>query len=141
MGTITIEIKVAELAEAVNNLALALTQLALNGSEVSKSPTVNSFHRNIENPTKTDCGNEEKADFVKSVCGNENKAERVKSESVASSDRESECSIEDIRAAFSAFAKKNGKDQAKEILAKYGASKVTEIKESDYNSVIQDIKQ
>lgn len=44
--------------------------------------------------------------------------------------------IEDVRAAFSTYAKKNGKDKAKEVLAKFSASKVTELNESDYAAII-----
>ncbi len=49
--------------------------------------------------------------------------------------------IEDIRAAFSVYAKAKGKDKAKELLAKFGASKVTTLKTDDYMSVMNEIKE
>lgn len=44
--------------------------------------------------------------------------------------------IEDVRAAFAKFAKANGKDAAKEILTKFNATKVTELREEDYGAVM-----
>lgn len=49
--------------------------------------------------------------------------------------------IEEVRSAFANFAKKNGKDAAKEMLKKFNAAKVTELKETDYCAVISAIKE
>lgn len=54
--------------------------------------------------------------------------------------KEPQRTIEEVRAAFSEYAKSKGKDKAKELLSKYGASKVTELKEEDYNAAIRDIR-
>ena len=47
--------------------------------------------------------------------------------------------IEQVRAAFTKYAKTNGKEAAKELLIKYGAGKVTELKESDYAAVMKEV--
>ncbi len=49
--------------------------------------------------------------------------------------------IEDVRAAFSAYAKAKGKDKAKELLAKLGADKVTTLDPSKYGDAMQEIKE
>ena len=50
---------------------------------------------------------------------------------------ETEFTIEEVRSAFAKFAKANGKDAAKEVLAKFNANKVTGLKESDYSNVMK----
>lgn len=45
--------------------------------------------------------------------------------------------IEQVRAAFTKFAKQNGKEAAKKLLEKFGAGKVTEIKAGDYAAVMK----
>lgn len=45
--------------------------------------------------------------------------------------------IENVRTAFAIYAKAKGKDKAKEVLAQFGSTKVTELKESDYNAVMK----
>lgn len=67
------------------------------------------------------------------------KAESVKQE-VPDEVESTTYSIEDVRAAFSDYAKARGKDKAKAILAKYGANKVTAINSKDYQAVMQDIR-
>lgn len=55
-------------------------------------------------------------------------------------DREAEkpcVTIETVRSAFVQYAKAKGKDQAKAVLAKFNAAKVTELKEDDYNVVME----
>jgi len=47
--------------------------------------------------------------------------------------------IEQVRAAFTKFAKQNGKDAAKKLLEKFGAGKVTEIKAGDYAAVMKEV--
>lgn len=49
--------------------------------------------------------------------------------------------IEEVRSAFANFAKKNGKDAAKELLKRFNATKVTELRENDYGAVISAIKE
>lgn len=45
--------------------------------------------------------------------------------------------IETVRSAFVQYAKSKGKDQAKAVLAKFNAAKVTELKEDDYSGVMK----
>ena len=45
--------------------------------------------------------------------------------------------IEQVRAAFTKYAKQNGKEAAKKLLEKFGAGKVTEIKAGDYAAVMK----
>ncbi len=47
--------------------------------------------------------------------------------------------IEQVRAAFTKFAKQNGKDAAKALLEKHGAGKVTELKPEDYAAVMKEV--
>ncbi len=54
---------------------------------------------------------------------------------------ESKFTIEDVRSAFAKFAKANGKDAAKNTLARFGANKVTELKESDYSAVMKALEE
>lgn len=55
------------------------------------------------------------------------------------SDNPASYTIEQVRAAFTKYAKTNGKAAAKELLTKYGAGKVTELKESDYAAVMKEV--
>ena len=45
--------------------------------------------------------------------------------------------IEQVRAAFTKYAKQNGKEAAKKLLEKFGAGKVTEIKAGDYAAIMK----
>ena len=45
--------------------------------------------------------------------------------------------IEQVRAAFTKYAKQNGKEAAKKLLEEFGAGKVTEIKAGDYAAVMK----
>lgn len=47
--------------------------------------------------------------------------------------------IEQVRAAFTKYAKQNGKEAAKKLLEKFGAGKVTELKASDYAAVMKEV--
>ena len=47
--------------------------------------------------------------------------------------------IEQVRAAFTKYAKQNGKDAAKALLEKFGAGKVTELKKTDYTAVMKEV--
>ena len=47
--------------------------------------------------------------------------------------------IEQVRAAFTKYAKTNGKEAAKKLLEKFGAGKVTELKESDYAAIMKEV--
>lgn len=52
-------------------------------------------------------------------------------------EEEPEYAIEQVRAAFTKYAKQNGKEAAKKLLEKFGAGKVTEIKAGDYAAVMK----
>lgn len=47
--------------------------------------------------------------------------------------------IEQVRAAFTKYAKQNGKEAAKKLLEKFGAAKVTELKPEDYAAVMKEV--
>lgn len=47
--------------------------------------------------------------------------------------------IEQVRAAFTKYAKTNGKEAAKKLLEKFGAGKVTELKKTDYAAVMKEV--
>lgn len=47
--------------------------------------------------------------------------------------------VEDIRSAFVKYAQSQGKDAAKELLGKYGASKVTEIPPEKYADIMKEV--
>lgn len=47
--------------------------------------------------------------------------------------------IEQVRAAFTKYAKTNGREAAKKLLEKFGAGKVTELKENDYAAVMKEV--
>lgn len=50
-----------------------------------------------------------------------------------------EYAVEDIRSAFVKYAQSQGKDAAKELLGKYGASKVTEIPPEKYADIMKEV--
>ena len=52
---------------------------------------------------------------------------------------EPEYTIEQVRAAFTKYAKTNGKEAAKKLLEKFGAGKVTELKPEDYAAVMKEV--
>lgn len=52
---------------------------------------------------------------------------------------EPEYAVEDIRSAFVKYAQSQGKDAAKELLGKYGASKVTEIPPEKYADIMKEV--
>lgn len=124
---ITVKIQADELAGAINNLAEALlvgnNNLAesINNLALSVGPieAVKAEPKKVaEEPQKAKPKPEPKE---------EPKAKK----------KEPQYKIEDIRTAFATFAKAKGKDKAKEILAKFNAHKVTELKEDDYNAVMK----
>lgn len=47
--------------------------------------------------------------------------------------------IEQVRAAFTKYAKRDGKEAAKKLLEKFGAGKVTELKPEDYAAVMKEV--
>lgn len=47
--------------------------------------------------------------------------------------------IEQVRAAFTKYAKRDGKEAAKKLLEKFGAAKVTELKPEDYAAVMKEV--
>ena len=52
---------------------------------------------------------------------------------------EPDYTIEQVRAAFTKYARTNGKEAAKKLLEKFGAGKVTELKEGDYAAVMKEV--
>ena len=54
-------------------------------------------------------------------------------------EEEPEYAIEQVRAAFTKYAKQNGKEAAKKLLEKFGAGKVTELKKTDYTAVMREV--
>jgi hypothetical protein len=54
-------------------------------------------------------------------------------------EEEPEYTIEQVRAAFTKYAKTNGREAAKKLLEKFGAGKVTELKENDYAAVMKEV--
>lgn len=54
-------------------------------------------------------------------------------------EEEPEYTIEQVRAAFTKYAKTNGKDAAKALLEKHSAAKVTELKPEDYAAVMKEV--
>lgn len=54
-------------------------------------------------------------------------------------EEEPEYAIEQVRAAFTKYAKQNGKEAAKKLLEKFGAGKVTELKKTDYAAVMKEV--
>lgn len=54
-------------------------------------------------------------------------------------EEEPEYAIEQVRAAFTKYAKQNGKEAAKKLLEKFGAGKVTELKKTDYAAVMREV--
>lgn len=105
------------LAESINNLALPVGPIEAVKAEPKKV---------AEEPQKV-VGKPKNVEPPKSEPKEEPKAEKD----------EPQYKIEDIRTAFATFAKAKGKDKAKEILAKFNAHKVTELKEDDYNAVMK----
>lgn len=137
---ITVKIQADELAGAINNLAEALlvdnNNLAesINNLALSVGPieAVKAEPKKVaEEPQKVEdkpkAEPKEEPQKVVDEPKEEPKAEK----------KEPQYKIEDIRTAFATFAKAKGKDKAKEILAKFNAHKVTELKEDDYNAVMK----
>lgn len=132
---ITVKIQADELAGAINNLAEALlvdnNNLAesINNLALSVGP----IEAVKAEPKKVAREPQKVVDKPKNV---EPPKSEPKEEPKAEKD-EPQYKIEDIRTAFATFAKAKGKDKAKEILAKFNAHKVTELKEDDYNAVMK----
>lgn len=120
---ITVNINADTLAGAINNLARAML---IDNNSIAES--INSL---VLSASPIEAEAVKSKPEPKEEPKEEPKPE-LKEENVEPSYR-----IEDVRAAFSTFAKAKGKDKAKEILARFNSSKVTEIKESDYNAVMK----
>lgn len=140
---ITVNIQADELAGAINNLAEALlvdnNNLAesINNLALSVGPieAVKAEPKKVaEEPQKAKPKPKPKEEPQK--VEDKPKAE-PKEEPKPEPKEEPQYKIEDIRTAFATFAKAKGKDKAKEILAKFNAHKVTELKEDDYNAVMK----
>lgn len=69
------------------------------------------------------------------------KFEDIKSAEENNNTSESAYAIEDVRKAFGELAKKKGKDFAKEMLKKFGASKVTELSPDIFEEVMKAIEE
>ena len=54
-------------------------------------------------------------------------------------EEEPEYTTEQVRAAFTKYAKRDGKEAAKKLLEKFGAGKVTELKKTDYAAVMKEV--
>lgn len=68
-----------------------------------------------------------------------NTATEAKPETVAKSEQvEKKASKDDVIKALQALAKKSGKAAAGELLNKYGATKVSELSEDNYDSLVED---
>lgn len=67
--------------------------------------------------------------------------EKTKPTENNNTDAESKYAIEDVRKAFGELAKKKGKDFAKEMLKKFGASKVTELNSDTFEDVMKAIEE
>lgn len=116
MSGLTITIQAPELAQAINRLATALE----NRNSTENTTAVHTAVRPQKEPaTQTTVTDEQ---------------------TVEEDNTEALYRIEDVRAAFADYAKLRGKDKAKEILSKFGATKVTALKESDYNAVMEMLK-
>lgn len=132
---ITVKIQADGLAGAINNLAKALlvdnNNLAesINNLALSVGP----IEAVKAEPKKVAREPQKVVDKPKNV---EPPKPEPKEEPKAEKD-EPQYKIEDIRTAFATFAKAKGKDKAKEILSQFNAHKVTELKEDDYNAVME----
>lgn len=117
MDNFTIRIEAPELARAITNLATSLSILcvAAEKNEI-QVPGINA-------------SSDKQADAIPEVPA------QTKEASVQ------QPSIEEVRAAFSEYARAKGKDKAKELLSKYGAAKVTELKAEDYGAAIKEIRE
>lgn len=122
MNEFTIRIEAPELARAITNLASALGILCVTVEE-----------QGTLKPENTAYGSSEKPGTVSAESGETSVKAKVPPEQ--------EHTIEEVRAAFSEYAKSKGKDKAKELLSKYGAAKVTELKAEDYGAAIRDIRE
>lgn len=85
-------------------------------------------------------------DVAKAVNEPTSNASEPKAETAEESTKEPEptkykFTIEEVRSAFANYAKANSKDKAKEMLKRFNATKVTEIKEEDYGAVLTAIKE
>ena len=112
MNEFTIRIEAPELARAITNLASALGIYSVTVEEQNNQKSESSVP--VSNVKLTQASTETK---------------------------KSQHTIEEVRAAFSEYAKAKGKDKAKALLSKYEAAKVTELKTEDYDAAIRDIRE
>ena len=64
-------------------------------------------------------------------------AEDYAAETAEETADETAYTIEQVRTAFTKYAKQNGKEAAKKLLEKFGAAKITELKPEDYAAVMK----
>ena len=116
MNEFIVRIEAPELSRAITNLASALSILCVTAEE-----------QGIKKPVSTGSTN--------------NAEERKEAPTETKEQPQPQHTIEEVRAAFSEYAKSKGKDKAKELLSRYGAAKVTELKAEDYDAAIRDIRE
>lgn len=122
MNDIIIRIEAPELARAITNLAGALSVFGVALEEASPKKTT----------AQTLTGAAKSAAAV---------GETKETSAAAGVPAPPQHTIEEVRAAFSEYARAKGKDKAKELLLKYGAAKVTELKAENYDAAIRDIRE
>ena len=138
MNEFTIKIEAPELARAITNLASALGILCVTVEEQgANKPASTGSNNNGGEPPRPGSRPTSSASDTALPKHERSASERVERES---SSAVTHHTIEEVRAAFSDYAKARGKDKAKAILAKYGANKVTAINSKDYQAVMQDIR-
>lgn len=111
--------------------------LTLNDMTIEQASAVLSLVEKLEKADKPDENKEPNADVYEGVeifappSASEEPAEETEAEPAYT--------IERVRAAFTKYAKTNGKEAAKKLLEKFGAGKVTELKESDYAAIMKEV--
>lgn len=139
MNEFTIKIEAPELARAITNLASALGILCVTVEEQgANKPASTGSNNNGGEPPRPGSRPTSSASDTALPKHERSASERVERES---SSAVTHHTIEEVRAAFSEYAKAKGKDKAKELLLKYGAAKVTELKAEDYDAAIRDIRE
>lgn len=133
MNEFTVRIEAPELAKAITNLASALSILCVTVEEQGTRKPENTAPVSSKKPGTVSAESGEKPVAATA----ENRETAVRAE-VPTGQKHT---IEEVRAAFSEYARSKGKDKAKELLSKYGAAKVTELKAEDYEAAIRDIKE
>ena len=111
--------------------------LTLNDMTIDQASAVLSLVEKLEKADKPAESKEPNADVYEGVeiFAPPSPAEDLTEET----EEEPEYAIEQVRAAFTKYAKQNGKEAAKRLLEKFGAGKVTELKKTDYAAVMKEV--